>query len=472
MRTLKCVRRRQELRFMFIVAVGVIVGSLFFVADSYSGVAVPVWNSINSENGYGVVASGDPLAAEASVLIAVLEHEDDDFGGAISSTLASGFRGKLVTLKAQLSNKGRAEGSIWLRADGDRKPLAFATSAHAWAGDSEIPIPHQVSMFVPANAEQLVFGIIVRGAGSVSADGVSIRIVERNEQSDRLGAPLLKEAISLVEENALNAESLNWDQKRLDLLRILESYGDSSELAHVLISQMLGELRDNHSYLMPSEDVKRFEVSGVRRGEAIVRVLDDGIGYVRIPGFVGADRHRSLEFSQQVEREIFARAPQVEAGWIIDLRGNTGGNMWPMLAALESFLGDGTLGFFQDRRRQSSPWQLESYVPREQDLDLTASRVALLTSSKTASSGEAIAIAFRGRPGTKSFGTKTAGLATGNTGFKLTDGSQIMLTTSLMLDRRMQSYPSGVMPDVLISTSSKAEAEIPSEVISWLKGGG
>jgi len=36
----------------------------------------------------------------------------------------------------------------------------------------------------------------------------------------------------------------------------------------------------------------------------------------------------------------------------------------------------------------------------------------------------------------------------------------------------MQSYPSGVMPDVLISTSSKAEAEIPSEVISWLKGGG
>jgi len=33
------------------------------------------------------------------------------------------------------------------------------------------------------------------------------------------------------------------------------------------------------------------------------------------------------------------------AGWIIDLRGNSGGNMYPMLAGLSSLLGEGVLGY-------------------------------------------------------------------------------------------------------------------------------
>ena len=33
-------------------------------------------------------------------------------------------------------------------------------------------------------------------------------------------------------------------------------------------------------------------------------------------------------------------------GWIVDLRGNFGGNMWPMLLSVEPLIGNGTLGYF------------------------------------------------------------------------------------------------------------------------------
>lgn len=34
------------------------------------------------------------------------------------------------------------------------------------------------------------------------------------------------------------------------------------------------------------------------------------------------------------------------AGWIVDLCGNGGGNMWPIIAGVGSVLGDDLLGFF------------------------------------------------------------------------------------------------------------------------------
>ena len=45
------------------------------------------------------------------------------------------------------------------------------------------------------------------------------------------------------------------------------------------------------------------------------------------------------------------------AGWIVDLRGNTGGNMWPMLAGFGPVLGEGTAGFFIDPDGVGVPWR-------------------------------------------------------------------------------------------------------------------
>jgi hypothetical protein len=47
------------------------------------------------------------------------------------------------------------------------------------------------------------------------------------------------------------------------------------------------------------------------------------------------------------------------SGWIIDLRGNGGGNMWPMLAGIGFVLGEGNLGYFVDGKSIEVAWRYQ-----------------------------------------------------------------------------------------------------------------
>jgi len=49
--------------------------------------------------------------------------------------------------------------------------------------------------------------------------------------------------------------------------------------------------------------------------------------------------------------------------------------------------------------------------------------VAVLTSGRTASAGEAVAIAFQGQPGVRLIGAPTAGFTTGNRTHIMRDGT-------------------------------------------------
>ena len=76
--------------------------------------------------------------------------------------------------------------------------------------------------------------------------------------------------------------------------------------------------------------------------------------------------------------------------------------------------------------------------------------VAVLTDSLTASSGEAITIAFRARPGARSFGQPTFGVSTANAAFGLSDGAAIFLTVATMADRSGALYGGELVPDSLV----------------------
>ncbi|MGV9658891.1 S41 family peptidase [Streptomyces koyangensis] len=56
--------------------------------------------------------------------------------------------------------------------------------------------------------------------------------------------------------------------------------------------------------------------------------------------------------------------------------------------------------------------------------------VAVLTGPRTASAGEAVAIAFRERPDTRTFGDPTSGVPTANAPYPLSDGALVVLTTA------------------------------------------
>jgi C-terminal processing protease CtpA/Prc len=73
--------------------------------------------------------------------------------------------------------------------------------------------------------------------------------------------------------------------------------------------------------------------------------------------------------------------------------------------------------------------------------------VAVLTSRLTVSSGEALTIAFRGRPRTRSFGEATAGLPTTNRSIPMIDGAVLQVTTARWADRTGRVYEGRIAPD-------------------------
>jgi carboxyl-terminal processing protease len=199
----------------------------------------------------------------------------------------------------------------------------------------------------------------------------------------------------------------------------------------------------------------------------IVTVQGRNFGYVVLPRCSAKDNDGLLLYAADVRRILTDLTAQSPKGWIVDLRGNTGGNMWPMLAGIGPILGDGSVGsfvandgnvswFYQDGKtgtRNPAGLETVSLTLQEEPVLQTSSvaPVAVLVDSSTASSAEAITIAFHGRPASRSFGSRTAGKSTAVQPFKLDDGAELYLTTAIDADRSGKAYPDGFSPDQVVS---------------------
>jgi carboxyl-terminal processing protease len=199
----------------------------------------------------------------------------------------------------------------------------------------------------------------------------------------------------------------------------------------------------------------------------IVTVQGRNFGFVVLPRCSAKDNDGLLLYAADVRRILTELTAQNPKGWVVDLRGNTGGNMWPMLAGIGPILGDGSVGsfvandgnvswFYQDGKtgtRNPAGLETVSLTLDEEPVLQTpsAAPVAILVDNSTASSAEAITIAFHGRPASRSFGSRTAGKSTAVQPFKLDDGAELYLTTAIDADRSGKPYPDGFTPDQVIS---------------------
>ncbi|MET3803526.1 C-terminal processing protease CtpA/Prc [Nakamurella sp. UYEF19] len=155
-------------------------------------------------------------------------------------------------------------------------------------------------------------------------------------------------------------------------------------------------------------------------------------------------------------------------GWILDLRSNSGGDVWPMLGGIQPLLGSGTIGSFVSPPEppivvRVTPTQLTQggqvsiRIPVAAQQGANTDPVVVLTGPTTASAAEFVAIAFRGRPCTTSMGSATDGVPTGNAAFELDDGATLILTTAFETDRTGHVYPDApIEPDVTVGTNYNA----------------
>ena len=63
-------------------------------------------------------------------------------------------------------------------------------------------------------------------------------------------------------------------------------------------------------------------------------------------GFCMGDEKVKNSYINSVSDKILRQDKTNLMGWIVDLRGNFGGDMGPMLIAIGPILGEGTLGYF------------------------------------------------------------------------------------------------------------------------------
>lgn len=152
-----------------------------------------------------------------------------------------------------------------------------------------------------------------------------------------------------------------------------------------------------------------------------------------------------------------------------------------MLAGIGPILGEGLAGSFIDPEGQQMDWLYTKGTSRIGDevmaqvngdtyqLQSPNPPVAVLLGPQTASSGEAVAVAFQGRPNTRSFGWATAGLTTANNGYPMSDGATIVLTVSVFADRTGKLYGHAISPDDILSDKpDTAEDEVIVTASQWL----
>ncbi|MET7506377.1 S41 family peptidase [Streptomyces albidoflavus] len=93
--------------------------------------------------------------------------------------------------------------------------------------------------------------------------------------------------------------------------------------------------------------------------------------------------------------------------------------------------------------------------------------VAVLTGPRTASAGEAVAIAFRERPGTRTFGEPAVGVPTADAPYPLPDGALVVLTTAREADRTGRVHHGPLRPDVEVERARDSD-RVPATATDWL----
>jgi C-terminal processing protease CtpA/Prc len=66
------------------------------------------------------------------------------------------------------------------------------------------------------------------------------------------------------------------------------------------------------------------------------------------------------DFATALQNQIDTLAKLNPQGWIVDLRGNLGGNMWPMLAGVAPLIDSRMMGSFVDADGKKTTWFVDA----------------------------------------------------------------------------------------------------------------
>ena len=309
----------------------------------------------------------------------------------------------------------------------------------------------------------------------------------------------LDESLQILQQNAINRDSVDWNALRS---RVYGKAAGAKSYEEVLpiYPYLFEQIGDHHgalkykgkSYYWKGNSTRytnQAVLNAVKKYTSIkVQKIGRHTGYILLPGnndFNG----KNINKEAQIIRDAIATIDSKKiSGWIIDLRVNTGGSMYEMLAGLGLLLGDGKVGRFVDQHQKPE----ESWIIKGGNIYLDSAQVsniannnpvkkakrktvpiAVLLSGQTASSGEVVAISTIGRTGTIRIGENSAGYTTGNKGFEINKQAGLNLAVDFDADRTGKIYRDHITPEISISGGDDFEnLERDQKVkaaLDWLK---
>jgi hypothetical protein len=278
----------------------------------------------------------------------------------------------------------------------------------------------------------------------------------------------IHEAVELMRTHALNRRLVNWDALVPELLdhaeRAVAAGREETSLAPAFRA-----LGDEHSLLLTSTTTG---ADGGTRDEELPSsaLIECGVRYLAVPAVWSPD-WEGEEIPYTAAGQQALQLIECAGDLVIDLRGNTGGNCYPMLAVIAPMLGVGRLAGYEagnrrrwirydgDSIRIGALW-FDSFRPTQFPPD----RIAVLSGARTGSSGEIALLAVRDRRRARSFGLPTAGFTTANGRYPLSNGMTLFLAVANAVSSTGRSYRGIVAPH-----EETAESDALQAAVRWLK---
>ncbi|MGD8781669.1 MAG: S41 family peptidase [Ignavibacteria bacterium] len=293
---------------------------------------------------------------------------------------------------------------------------------------------------------------------------------------------VISQALEITMEHSINSNSLNKAEIKKEIMQRAEEVNSDDKLYEVL-QILIDSLKDNHSFLITADGNRwqRVDRTQEKTEEGSIpkeKLRDKRIAYVNVAPMSSASKIDKNAYADKLYNKIIDAYSHDMTGWILDFRGNSGGQLWPMLAGLSSLINSDTAGFAIYPNNNNWNWwakngkagvgtNVHHQIEHVSNKPLQKKPIAILISRQTASSGEASVISFIGKENICLFGEQTKGLATVNQPFELANGAKLMLTTAYFGDRNKKIYAHGIEPEINISNKGENDIQLDT-AIEWL----
>lgn len=280
-------------------------------------------------------------------------------------------------------------------------------------------------------------------------------------------------ALNIFQHNSMYAHKLNWKTIR-DTAFMLAKNAQTYNDAKPALQYAFNRLGDKHGWLVLNDEEYRnpefkpdtgrisadIKAVAVKGPKLYNRIIDNRFAYISIPFFGGQTPEAMASYAQRIQDSICKNITTNTKGFIIDLRLNAGGNMYPMFAGISNIIGDGVISESKDEKTNTtSSCSIKGNAILIDDSVFTAVKtncgnfskypVAVIIGPITGSAGECLAAALHARENTILIGETTAGYTTANLGFLLPGvNNGVVIGVGVLKDKTGKEYVDNVPPDV------------------------